>query len=138
MEKYITLTGMKHYDHPVFYPKDILRCVKEPKNPVDSEAVYAEIPLFGKVGYVANTWHTKAQGTYSAGRLYDTVEDEFYAELSFILPNAMIAGSWRLRRMSWNATTGKGKRAGRMASTRRRFCTKKRGAMDVIDRRTTP
>lgn len=91
MEKYITLTGMKHYDHPVFYPKDILRCVKEPKNPVDSEAVYAEIPLFGKVGYVANTWHTKAQGTYSAGRLYDTVEDEFYAELSFILPNAMIA-----------------------------------------------
>ncbi|XOQ53239.1 MAG: hypothetical protein ACFWT7_07675 [Succiniclasticum sp.] len=90
-DKYVTVTGMKYYTHPAFYTGDVLHCVKEPKNSVDTEAIYAEIPIFGKVGYVANTWHTKARGTFSAGRIYDTVGKEFFVELCFILPNAMIA-----------------------------------------------
>lgn len=112
-DKYVTVTGMKYYTHPAFYTGDVLHCVKEPKNSVDTEAIYAEIPIFGKVGYVANTWHTKARGTFSAGRIYDTVGKEFFVELCFILPNAMIGGWWKPRRMYWSGIARKGKRLGR-------------------------
>lgn len=65
----------------VVYPDDSIILVKNP-NQYDDETieVWTMTPgvsneLDRKIGYVANSTHTVPLGTYSAGRLYDKVED---------------------------------------------------------------
>ena len=38
-----------------------------------------------KCGYVANSVHSVARGTYSAGRVYDQIKDEARCAVRFIL-----------------------------------------------------
>ncbi|NLL81647.1 MAG: DNA-binding protein, partial [Tissierellia bacterium] len=45
----------------------------------------------GKVGYVANSTHTVARGTKSAGRIYDQFEETIYCEVAFIVKDTVIA-----------------------------------------------
>ena len=39
---------------------------------------------YGKIGYVANSTHSVIKGTMSSGRLYDKIDDEYYAQIKFI------------------------------------------------------
>lgn len=88
---YVTVTGTKHYDHGNFFCGDVLCCVKEPDNPVDSEAIFAMAPASGKIGYLANAWSTTVRGTWSAGRVYDKVDNTFFVEVLFLFHGTMVA-----------------------------------------------
>jgi len=83
-EKFITITGFKHYyGLTPFAIGNIVKCTKEPENPYDSEAIKVAMPVIGKMGYVANSPETIANGTMSAGRIYDHVKKQFYARVMF-------------------------------------------------------
>lgn len=83
-DKYITITGFKHYyGARPFIVGNILRCVKEPDNCCDHEAIKVSLPMIGTVGYLANSPETVAGGTMSAGRIYDHVKMSFYVRVMF-------------------------------------------------------
>ncbi len=50
----------------------------------------AHLPIYQKLGYVANSFHTVAGGTFSAGRLYDKVGDAFFARVMFTTQTKII------------------------------------------------
>lgn len=90
-DKYITITGMNHYyGLAPFKIGKKLKCVKEPSNPYDSEAIKVIIKDIGKVGYVANTPYTKATGTLSAGGIASYVKKKFKVEVMFITSSKVI------------------------------------------------
>jgi len=83
-DKYITICGFNNYYGLLpFAIGNLVRCVKEPDNIFDAEAIKATMPMIGKVGYVANSPKTMAVGTMSAGRVYDHVKKHFYARVMF-------------------------------------------------------
>lgn len=88
---YITITGFQHYyEKKPFAIGNLIRCRKEPDNCHDAEAIKCTLPMVGTVGYVANSTYTVAGGTMSAGRLYDKVEDKFYARVLFTTASKII------------------------------------------------
>ena len=44
----------------------------------------------GKIGYVANSPYTVLGESYSAGRLYDKIEDEAQGKIKFILDKGVV------------------------------------------------
>ena len=61
----------------------IVKLVKEPDNKYDTEAIACEMRYFGKIGYVSNSTNTVVIGSMSAGRLYDTINDDYFARIKF-------------------------------------------------------
>ncbi|MDR2544551.1 MAG: HIRAN domain-containing protein [Methanobrevibacter sp.] len=92
MEKnYVTITGMGYYEDVFSFDiGEIIRLKKEPNNSYDTEAIKAEIPFTGKIGYVANSSKTVVKGTMSAGRIYDKIEENTYVKIIFITNNELI------------------------------------------------
>lgn len=91
MKYYVTLTGLNHYYGAApFRVGQKLQLIKEPTNPYDREAIRAELPGLGKVGYVANSIHTVVGECLSAGRLYDKVGDTATAKVKYVLGNAVV------------------------------------------------
>ena len=90
MTTFVTITGLQHHVEETVLPGAIFKCVKEPQNKFDDEAIRVELPGVGKAGYIANQWRTVARGTYSAGRLYDKVGEVSFAEVKFSLGNTVI------------------------------------------------
>lgn len=90
-EKFITIVGFRHYygKHP-FHIGSIIKCKKEPDNAYDMEAIKAILPYIGTVGYIANSPYTVAEGTMSAGRIYDRVRDKFYVRVLFMTQSKII------------------------------------------------
>ena len=83
-EKYVTITGFKHYyGTKPFAIGSVICCRKEPDNAFDSEAIRCSLPVIGTVGYIANAPNTVAGGTMSAGRIYDHVKKRFYVRVMF-------------------------------------------------------
>ena len=94
-EKYISIVGVGHYFGPEIFKvgqKVILR--KDHDNKQDDEAIQAELETIGKVGYVANSYQTVAKGTRSAGRIYDTFDEECTGEVCFIVKDTVIVKVW--------------------------------------------
>ncbi|WP_461462993.1 HIRAN domain-containing protein [Methanobrevibacter sp.] len=89
---FITVNGfnMFHGIKP-FKLGSILKLKKEPNNDYDGEAIAVELRYAGKSGYIANSAKTVIKGTMSAGRIYDKILDEDYAQVKFISSNAVIA-----------------------------------------------
>ena len=89
---FVTITGIHHYygDKP-FEIGRVVRLVKEPENGHDDDAIRVELPFIETVGYVANSTNTVYRGTYSAGRIYDKIEDAAFAEVAFITHSSVIA-----------------------------------------------
>lgn len=90
-EKYISIVGVGHYFGADIFKigqKIILR--KDLDNKQDDEAIQAELETIGKVGYVANSYQTVAKGTRSAGRIYDTFDEECIGEVVFIVKDTII------------------------------------------------
>ena len=80
-ETFVTITGFKHYyGKSIFTVGSLIKCVKEPDNTYDSEAIRCEYFPLKKVGYIVNT---VANGTSSAGRIYDSVKRKFYVKVMF-------------------------------------------------------
>lgn len=91
MEILLTLTGIDHYIDPEeLEPNQEVILRKEPSNKKDKEAIAIYIKDTVKIGYVANSVYSVAKGTYSAGRLYDKVENEAKAVIQVILRNSAI------------------------------------------------
>lgn len=90
-EKYITITGMNYYyGMKPFSIGKRMKCIKEPGNPYDSEAIKVTMKEIGTVGYVANSPFTGATGTMSAGRIYEKVRKKFVVEVMFITASKVI------------------------------------------------
>lgn len=103
----ITLIGdpIRGYELPVL-PGDKVHLIKEANNPYDNEAIEVHC-MAGEVGaklagleasdnlkrgYVANSVSTKANGTWSAGRLYDKIGDNpTIAKVLFVKEHCVIA-----------------------------------------------
>ena len=91
MKYYVTLTGLNYrYGTMPFAVGQKVRLVKEPENQADREAIRAELPGLGKVGYVANSTHTVKGDCYSAGRLDDKIGNTAVAKVKYILCDAVI------------------------------------------------
>ena len=69
----------------------VVKLVKERDNEFDEDAIRVELPFIDTVGYVANSTNTVYKGTYSAGRLYDKIGDEAFAQIMFITHSSAIA-----------------------------------------------
>ena len=88
---YITIAGLCHYFGAEFIePKMTVRLVKEPDNEYDREAIRAELPGLGKIGYVANSPHTVQGESWSAGRIYDRIGDAAEAVVKYVLPRGVL------------------------------------------------
>ena len=57
----------------------------------DDEAIRAQLPYIGTVGYVANSTYTVYSGTYSAGRLYDKIGECACAKIILITHSSAVA-----------------------------------------------
>ena len=89
---FITITGLNHYyGKKPFEIGRVFKIIKEPDNEYDDEAICAFLPFIEKIGYVANSTSTVYQGTVSAGRLYDKIDDYAYARTMFITHSSVIA-----------------------------------------------
>lgn len=90
-EQYISVVGIRHYygAAPFRIGKKV-KCVKEPENPFDSEAIRVQLKHIGKIGYVANSPYTVAAGTKSAGAIAHKVKKKFTAEVMFITRSQVI------------------------------------------------
>lgn len=89
---WITITGCNHYmGYGVFRRKMELVLRKEPDNEFDKEAIRAELPGIGTVGYVANSPHTVLGDTCSAGRIYDKIGKKVHAKVELITERGVVA-----------------------------------------------
>ena len=84
-------TAEYYFGNKVFKVGDVINCEKEFDNDYDEEAIKVMMKTFGKVGYVANSSHTVAKGTKSAGRIYDKVGDKFFVKVCFVTGGSVIA-----------------------------------------------
>ncbi len=90
-EVYVTLTGFyNYYGSKPFAIGRRIRCVKEPQNPYDTEAIRAEMKYIGTVAYVANSINTVAMGTSSAGAVGHLVKSMFTVEVKFMTSTQII------------------------------------------------
>ena len=91
MKYYVTLTGLNYrFGTQPFTVGQKVKLVKEPENDFDHEAIRAELPGLGKVGYVANSTHTVLGDCYSAGRIYDKIGAAATAKVKYVLANAVV------------------------------------------------
>lgn len=89
---FITILAMKNLHNENLFKLDkIVKLTKEPENKYDTEAISCEIRYFGKIGYVANSTNTVIKGCMSSGRVYDKIDDEYFAKIKFITGTTAIA-----------------------------------------------
>lgn len=83
---YITVNHLDDFQSvPFLKPGDHLTLKKDKNNIYDDEAIIVYKENKTKVGYVANSVHSVARGTYSAGRIYDLIQDETECLIRFVL-----------------------------------------------------
>lgn len=88
---YVAITGLNHYYGTSFLkPGQLVQLLKDPDNPYDQEAIRAEIPPIGKIGYVANSIYTVPKGCRSAGRIYDSFEHQVGGIVRFVIKDTVI------------------------------------------------
>ena len=81
----VTITGLAHYyGTKPFKVGAVIKLKKEYDNKYDDEAIRAQLPYIGTVGYVANS-------TYSAGRLYDKIGECACAKIILITHSSAVA-----------------------------------------------
>lgn len=90
-ERYVAVVGFRQfYGRKIFKPEQIVKLVKEPNNSFDDEAIRVEIKPVGQVGYVANSTATVPRGCHSAGRIYDTFDQQCFGIVRFVTKEAVI------------------------------------------------
>ncbi len=93
MENYfVTITGLNYYyGKKPFEIGRIIRLSKDYHNEHDQDAIKAELPYIGTVGYVANSINTVFKGTHSASKMYDKIGEYTYAYVMFVTHSSVIA-----------------------------------------------
>lgn len=88
---FITITGFRNYAGvaPFSIGKMFLG-QKEPSNAYDTEAIKILDEGNRKIGYIANGTNTKANGTMTAGRLYDRIGEFCLVEVCFSTSSKII------------------------------------------------
>lgn len=90
-ELFVTIVGFKHYYGEIpFKVGRKIKCVKEPDNPYDAEAIRATVKHIGTVGYIANSPYTVAGGTKSAGAIGNKVKKKFTVKVMFLTGTKVI------------------------------------------------
>lgn len=91
-EIFITINAfsMFHGAKP-FKTNAIIKLTKDTDNTYDDEAIACEMRYFGQVGFVANSVNTVIKGCMSGGRIYDKIEDGYFAKVKFLTKNEAIA-----------------------------------------------
>jgi len=85
-EIFITIDHLDDFERIEFFRVgEKLTLRKDKDNNYDDEAILVYNGHGSKCGYVANSVSTVARGTYSAGRLYNTFEEETECTIRFIL-----------------------------------------------------
>ena len=88
----IVITGIDHYyGATFFYVGQRLKIRKDPDNRIDTEAIEVLGADGNRCGYVANSVSTVGRGAWSAGRIYDTFDQEQEVIVCFIIRNIVIA-----------------------------------------------
>ena len=83
---YVTINHLDDFESQLILKTgDVLILKKDRNNQYDDEAIVAYTKDAYKCGYVANSVHSVARGTFSAGRVYDLIEDEARCCVRFIL-----------------------------------------------------
>lgn len=91
MKAFVTITGIHyHFGSKPFAVGQKIKLVKEPDNCYDKEAIRAELPGLGCVGYVANSPRTVLGDCLSGGRLYDKIGKDATAKVEYVLDGAVI------------------------------------------------
>lgn len=91
MKIYFTITGLRYYHGDEFLEKDMeVILKKDTDNEYDSEAIQVELPIVGKIGYVANSPKTVIGECYSAGRIYDKMKDEAVGKVMYVLDDGVV------------------------------------------------
>ena len=82
---YITINHLDDF-MPVMNLKvgDTLTLKKEPDNIYDDEAIAVYTKENFKCGYVANSIYSVARGTFSAGRIFDLIDDSEQSTVKFM------------------------------------------------------
>ncbi|UTY39242.1 HIRAN domain-containing protein [Allocoprobacillus halotolerans] len=92
MNLLITVTGISYYISSIeLEPHQEIILKKDPTNKYDKEAIAVYINDTMQIGYVANSIHTVAKGTYSSGRLYDKMGETITATIIVIIKDSAIA-----------------------------------------------
>ena len=85
-EIFITIDHLDDFERIEFFRVgEKLTLRKDKDNDYDDEAILVYNRHGCKCGYVANSVSTVARGTYSAGRIYDRIEDDTACIIRFIL-----------------------------------------------------
>lgn len=92
MEKiFFTITGAKYYYGQEFFEAGMeVILAKESDNENDKEAIRVEVEGLGKVGYVANSPYTVKGESFSAGRLYDKIDDTAIGVVKYVLGQGVL------------------------------------------------
>lgn len=88
---FFTITGMNYRHGSDFLERgDWVRLEKEPDNKYDKEAIKVVMDGMGHIGYVANSPNTVIGDSFSAGRLYDRIEEKAEGIVRFIVDNSAV------------------------------------------------
>lgn len=88
---FFTITGTRFYHGKDFFEKDMkVKLVKEPDNPFDKEAILVKVEGLGDVGHVANSPYTVVGESYSAGRLYDKIDDTAEGTVLYVVDSGVL------------------------------------------------
>ena len=90
-EVYITIDHIESYcGTNNIRVRDTLILKKEHNNGYDDEAIAVYCKHEVRCGYVANSVHSVARGTNSAGRIYDKIEDDAECIVRFMTDEIII------------------------------------------------
>ena len=88
---FFTITGTQFYHGKDFFEKDMkVKLEKEPDNPFDKEAILVKLEGLGDVGHVANSPYTVIGESYSAGRLYDKIDDTAEGTVLYVVDSGVL------------------------------------------------
>ena len=88
---FFTIAGTRFYHGKDFFEKDMeVKLVMEPDNPFDKEAILVKVEGLGDVGHVANSPHTVVGESYSAGRLYDKIDDTAEGTVLYVVDDGVL------------------------------------------------
>lgn len=88
---YFTITGTSYRYGKDFLEKDMkVYLEKDPDNEYDKEAIKVEMEGLGQIGWVANSTNTVLGESWSAGRIYDRIEDTAEGTVLYVLDKGVI------------------------------------------------
>ena len=88
---YFTITGTSYRYGKDFLEKDMkVYLEKNPENEYDKEAIKVEMEGLGQIACVANSTNTVLGESWSAGRIYDRIEDTAEGTVLYVLDKGVI------------------------------------------------